>query len=66
MTIEKFLPSRSPISFWGCFDPMPFQNIRDGGVRQDVAQIRDCTLNSTITPRPVFLSHAVDQVGDLA
>jgi hypothetical protein len=41
------------------------QNIRDGCVRKDMAEVSYCALNAPITPRAIFLSHANDKFRDL-
>ena len=45
MPIEKFLPGRFSISLRSGFDAMAFQNILDGRVRENMAEVCYCALN---------------------
>jgi hypothetical protein len=54
-----------PISLWCRFDAMAFQNVRDGRVSEDMAQVGYCALNAPITPRAIFLSHPNNEFRNL-
>src|SRR5262245_41416919 len=57
MSIEKLLRCRFSISLQCGFDVVALQDIGDGRVRQDMAEIGYCALDAPITPHAIFLSH---------
>ena len=44
---------------------MAFQNVGNRRVRKDMTEIGYRALDAPVTPRPVFLRHANDDVGNL-
>ena len=66
MPAQKLLPCRlSPPLGCGLY-PVSFQNRSDRTASKFVAQIGQCTLDSSIPPIPVFFCHANHQSLDLA
>jgi hypothetical protein len=66
MSIEKLFPGRLTISFGCRLDAMPFQDIRDCRVRQNMAEVYHCTLNPPITLRAIFLSDTNNEFRNLS
>jgi hypothetical protein len=66
MAAEELLPCRLPVPFRGWFNSVPFQNVGDRIVCQQMSKIGQRSLNPTITPIPVFLRHPSDERRNLS
>ena len=58
MLFQKPFPGRSIDSFRRGLHAVPLENIRDRVPPYGVTQIRQCTLNPSVSPAPVLLGHA--------
>ena len=58
----KFLPGRGFTTLWGCRHAAPLEDIAHGLVTDLVAQLRQGTSQTVITPAPIFLGHLDNQV----
>src|SRR5438094_161831 len=65
MLFEEFLPCRLSNTLRCLFNAVPFQNICDCGVRQDVPQVRHCPLDAPTAPSAVLFGHTNNQIRDL-
>jgi len=58
---EKLFPRGLSNPLGSRLNTVTLQNVRNRSARQLMTQIRECTLDSNLTPIPVFLCHAHNQ-----
>jgi hypothetical protein len=61
MSTEKLLQCRFPMSFWCRLNAMALQNVRYSRACNAMPEIRECTLNSAVTPTLILFCHANDK-----